>query len=200
MAISRGMGDRKPKPVQNRDMKYCPDCSEPLRFEIPSGDDRHRHVCGSCGTVHYQNPKVIAGCLPVLGDKVLLCRRAIEPRMGYWTLPAGFMELGESVCEAARREAWEEAKVEVRLDEAYTLLSLPGLSQVYVFYRATMLAPEYGAGTESLEVQLFTEDEIPWDSLAFETVRLTLKYFFSDRQAGLFRFREEVLSIAPRQS
>ncbi|MEY4684724.1 MAG: hypothetical protein RLZ25_1183 [Pseudomonadota bacterium] len=176
-------------------MKFCPDCSEPLRFEIPSGDDRQRHVCSACGTVHYQNPKMIAGCLPVFGDEVLLCRRAIEPRLGYWTLPAGFMELGESVCEAARREAWEEAQVKVQLDEAYTLLSLPDLSQVYVFYRATMPQPEFGAGTESLEVRLFREEDIPWENLAFETVRLTLKYYFSDRREGVYRFREEVLSL-----
>ena len=180
-------------------MKFCPDCSEPLRFEIPSGDDRHRHVCMACGTVHYQNPKVIAGCLPVFGEEVLLCRRAIEPRLGFWTLPAGFMELGESVCEAARREAWEEAHVNVQLDAAYTLLSLPWLSQVYVFYRATMDVPEYGAGSESLEVRLFREEEIPWDTLAFETVRLTLKYFFSDRREGIYRFREEVLPMGPRK-
>jgi len=181
-------------------MKFCPDCSEPVRFEIPSGDDRHRHVCIGCGTVHYQNPKVIAGCLPVFQDQVLLCRRAIEPRLGYWTLPAGFMELGESVSEAARREAWEEALVEVELDEAYTLLSLPGLSQVYVFYRASMASPTFGAGTESLEVRLFSEEEIPWDSLAFETVRLTLQYYFNDRREGAFRFREEVLPMGPRKS
>jgi 8-oxo-dGTP pyrophosphatase MutT (NUDIX family) len=109
------------------------------------------------------------------------------------------MELGESVCEAARREAWEEAQVKVQLDAAYTLLSLPGLSQVYVFYRATMDAPEFGAGSESLEVRLFREEEIPWDTLAFETVRLTLKYFFSDRQEGIYRFREEVLPMGPRK-
>jgi 8-oxo-dGTP pyrophosphatase MutT (NUDIX family) len=109
------------------------------------------------------------------------------------------MELGESVCEAARREAWEEAQVKVQLDSAYTLLSLPGLSQVYVFYRATMDAPEFGAGSESLEVRLFREEEIPWDTLAFETVRLTLQYFFSDRQEGIYRFREEVLPVGPRK-
>lgn len=181
-------------------MKFCPDCSEPLRLEIPTGDDRHRHVCSACGKVHYQNPKVIAGCLPVFGDEVLLCRRAIEPRYGYWTLPAGFMELGESVCEAARREAWEEAQVQVELDDAYTLLSLPGLSQVYVFYRATMISAEYGAGAESLEVRLFREEQIPWESLAFETVRVTLKYYFSDRSEGEFRFRQEVLPLGPRKA
>lgn len=181
-------------------MKFCPDCSEPVRFEIPSGDDRHRHVCVSCGSIHYQNPKVIAGCLPVFGDEILLCRRAIEPRLGFWTLPAGFMELGESVSEAARREAWEEAQVDVILDEAYTLLSLPGLSQVYIFYRATMPAAVFGAGSETLEVRLFREEDIPWDTLAFDTVRLTLKFYFSDRRAGVFRFREEVLPIKPRKA
>lgn len=110
------------------------------------------------------------------------------------------MELGESVSEAARREAWEEAQVDVILDEAYTLLSLPGLSQVYIFYRATMPAAVFGAGSESLEVRLFREEDIPWDTLAFETVRLTLKYYFSDRRDGAFRFREEVLPIGPRKA
>ena len=178
-------------------MKYCSDCSEPLDYKIPEGDDRHRHCCNACGVVHYLNPKVIAGCLPTLNGQVLLCRRAIEPRKGYWTLPAGFMELGEAVHEAAAREAWEEARIRVDLDSVYTLMSLPHLSQVYVFYRAEMTDPSFAPGPESLEVALFDEAEIPWDTLAFETVRMTLRHFFSDRTKGEFAFRDIVIPVAP---
>jgi ADP-ribose pyrophosphatase YjhB (NUDIX family) len=146
------------------------------------------------------NPKVIAGCVPVYGEQILLCRRAISPRQGFWTLPAGFMELGESVAEAASREAWEEARVRVRLDSLYTLLSLPKLSQVYVFYRAAMDEPIFEAGPESLEVRLFNEADVPWDDLAFETVRITLRHFFDDRRRGEFAFRELSLAFAPLSS
>lgn len=176
-------------------MKFCSDCSEPLRHEVPDGDDRPRHVCAACGSIHYQNPKVIAGCLPIYQDQILLCRRAISPRRGFWTLPAGFMELGETLAEAAIREAWEEACVTVELDSAYTLMSLPALSQVHLFYRARMPRPEFRAGPESLEVALFHASEIPWDDLAFETVRRTIDYFLQDRGRGRFEFREEVIVL-----
>jgi ADP-ribose pyrophosphatase YjhB (NUDIX family) len=170
-------------------INYCPQCSEPVRQGIPVGDDRLRHICDACGSIHYQNPKVIAGCIPVFGERVLLCKRAIEPRLGYWTLPAGFMELGETLAEAACREAREEANVEVELDSLYTLISLPHISQVYAFFRGRMAEEKFSAGEESLEVRLFYEQEIPWDDLAFETVRRSLKLFFNDRQAGEFTFR-----------
>jgi len=178
-------------------MKYCPQCSQPIRHGIPLGDDRTRHICDACGTIHYQNPKVIAGCIPVFGDRILLCRRAIEPRLGFWTLPAGFMELGETLAEAARREAREEANVEVELEALYTLFSLPHISQVYAFFRGRMPAEEFSAGEESLEVRLFHEHEIPWDDLAFETVRRALRLFFQDRQGGNFIFRTEDLGPDP---
>ena len=183
------------KEGDNRHMKFCSNCSGPVRLSIPEGDDRLRHICDECGSVHYQNPKLIAGCVPVFGDSVLLCRRAIEPRLGFWTLPAGFMELGETVAEAAIREAREEAEVDVSLEKAYTLLSLPTLSQVYVFYLASMSSCRFAAGPESLEVRLFKEEEIPWDHLAFETVRVTLNHFFSDRKSGQYTFRELVLPL-----
>lgn len=176
-------------------MNYCPDCSEPLHEKVPEGDDRLRHVCVSCGAIHYQNPKVIAGCIPFYGEQVLLCRRAIQPRYGLWTLPAGFMELGESVSEAASREAAEEACVRVTPESCYTLISLPDLSQVYIFYLARMAEPQFHPGPESLEVSLFSESEIPWDDLAFETVRRTLSHFFSDMKKGAYLFREEVLKL-----
>ncbi len=180
-------------------INYCSHCSEPVRQGIPAGDDRLRHICDACGTVHYQNPKVIAGCIPVFGDQVLLCKRAIEPRRGLWTLPAGFMELGETLAEAARREAWEEASVEVELEPLFTLFSLPHISQVYAFFRAHMPEPRYAPGEESLEVRLFHEHEIPWDELAFETVRRSLRLFFADRGAGTFVFRMEDIQPHPER-
>jgi ADP-ribose pyrophosphatase YjhB (NUDIX family) len=172
-------------------MKFCSQCGGNLTRAIPEGDDRLRHICGDCGTIHYQNPKVIAGCIPVWEDRVLLCKRAIEPRYGTWTLPAGFMEMGETLEQAARREAFEEARVQVELEPLYTLFSLPHISQVYVFFRARMLAEEFGAGEESLDVRLFREQDIPWDDLAFETVHRSLRLFFEDRRNGGFPFRLE---------
>lgn len=167
-------------------MKYCSDCGASVRQGVPQGDDRVRHICDACGRVHYLNPKVIAGCIPVWGDKVLLCRRAIEPRKGYWTLPAGFMEQGETLAEAARREAWEEANVRVNTGELYTLFSLPHISQVYVFFHASMVNEKFHPGEESLETRLFAEHEIPWCALSFETVFRSLHYFFADRRQGGF--------------
>lgn len=172
-------------------MKFCADCGNSLHRAIPLGDDRLRHICGACGAIHYQNPKIIAGCIPVWGDQVLLCKRAIEPRLGFWTLPAGFMELGETLPEAARREAREEAQVEVELEPLYTLFSLPHISQVYAFFRAQMIEERYAAGEESLEVRLFREDEIPWDQISFETVYRSLRLFFQDQNRGEFVFRME---------
>ena len=177
-------------------MKLCSDCSAPVRHGVPDGDDRLRHICDACGMIHYQNPKVIAGCIPIFEGQVLLCRRAIEPRMGLWTLPAGFMELGETMAEAATREAFEEAQVEVELEALYTLFSLPHISQVYAFYRARMHEARFGAGTESLEVRLFEEKDIPWEQLAFETVRRTLQLFFSDQKSGEVKIHIE--DILPR--
>lgn len=178
-------------------MNFCPDCSGPILRHIPDGEDRLRHVCSICGVIHYQNPKVIAGCLPTHEGRVLLCRRAIEPRYGCWTLPAGFMELGETIRDAAQREAFEEAGIEVADSDCYTLISLPGRSQVYVFYLAPMASPRFAPGIESLEVKWFNEAEIPWEELAFETVRRTLRHYFSDLKLGIFPFREEAIGSDP---
>lgn len=172
-------------------MKFCSQCGANVRFGVPDNDDRPRHICDACGTVHYHNPKLIAGCIPVWGDQVLLCRRAIEPRLGFWTLPAGFMEMGENLAAAAAREAREEANVEVEIDQLYNLFSLPHISQVYVFFRARMVEERFFPGYESLETRLFHEHEIPWDDLAFETVRRSLQYFFADRESGEFVMRME---------
>lgn len=172
-------------------MKFCTRCGGFLHRGVPEGDERLRHICRACGTIHYQNPKLIAGCIPVWGDRLLLCRRAIEPRLGYWTLPAGFMELGETLAEAARREAREEANVEVEMDQLYAVFSLPHISQVYAFFRASMVEERHHAGPESLETRLFREEEIPWGEISFETVYRALRLFFADRRRGGFLFRLE---------
>lgn len=172
-------------------MKYCSECGAPVRVGVPQNDDRQRHICDACGMIHYHNPKLIAGCIPVWGEQVLLCRRAIEPCLGLWTLPAGFMELGENLPAAAAREAREEANVDVEIEALHSLFSLPHISQVYVFFRARMIEEHFFPGYESLETRLFTEQEIPWDELAFETVRRALRYFFADRETGEFVMRIE---------
>jgi ADP-ribose pyrophosphatase YjhB (NUDIX family) len=179
-------------------MKYCSDCGNPVSLKIPSGDTRERHVCDHCGTIHYQNPRIIAGTLPVVGDKVLLCRRAIEPRLGFWTLPAGFMENGETTQQAAARETIEEADARVDIQGLYMVFNLPQISQVYIFFRADVIDGQYGVGVESLESRLFEEHEIPWNELAFPTIGRALKYYFSDRQSGQFPVRVEDITY-PRK-
>ena len=165
-------------------MKYCSNCAATITRKIPADDSRERHVCESCGSIHYQNPRNVVGSIPVFGDKVLLCRRAIEPRHGYWTLPAGFMELGESTSAGAARETFEEAGAIVEIGPLYSLLNVPHAEQVHLFYLATMKTPDFCAGEESLEVALFDEHEIPWGDLAFPTVKQTLEWFFADRSSG----------------
>jgi ADP-ribose pyrophosphatase YjhB (NUDIX family) len=166
-------------------MKFCSECAHPVTVAIPEGDNRPRYVCTQCGTIHYQNPKMVIGSIPVWerdGElKVLLCKRAIEPRYGYWTLPAGFMENEETTAEAAVRETEEEAGANVELGNLFTLLNVAHVHQVHLFYLARLLDRDYAAGIESLDVQLFAEHEIPWDELAFPTIRTTLEYFFADR-------------------
>ncbi|RRJ85291.1 NUDIX hydrolase [Aestuariirhabdus litorea] len=174
-------------------MKFCSQCGASVRLTTPPGDNRPRYVCSSCHLIHYQNPRIVTGCIPIYGDKVLLCKRAIEPRYGYWTLPAGFMENGESCEEGATRETLEEACAEVRELQLYTMFSLPHIDQVHLFYLAQMSSENYAAGTESLEVQLLSEQEIPWDELAFPTIGRTLRHFFADRQHNHFPVRSEAL-------
>ncbi len=165
-------------------MNFCSHCGQPVELRIPPDDNRERHVCADCGTIHYQNPKMVVGSIPLWHeagvDKVLLCRRAIEPRRGYWTLPAGFMENNETTAEAAARETFEEAGARVEMLDLYTLMNVPHVHQVHLFYRARLLDLDYSAGTESLEVKLFSETEIPWAEIAFPTVSHTLKFFFTD--------------------
>lgn len=170
-------------------MKFCSQCGAAVELTIPEGDNRPRHVCPACDAIHYQNPRIVAGCLPVHGDRVLLCRRAIEPCRGLWTLPAGFMENGESTQAAAIRETREEACAEVRIESLYTLTSICHINQVQMLYLATLDKPEFAVGEESLEVRLFAESEIPWERLAFVTIRNALRYYFEDRKRGDFPLR-----------
>jgi ADP-ribose pyrophosphatase YjhB (NUDIX family) len=167
-------------------MKYCSECGAPVSLRVPRGDHLPRHVCGQCQTVHYQNPKIIAGSIPVWDERILLCRRAIEPRYGLWTLPAGFMENGETTVEAAAREAREEANAELENLALYGVFNLPHISQVYMMFRAELKNGSASAGSESLDVALFREDEIPWDELAFPVVRETLELFLAERRDGRF--------------
>ena len=166
-------------------MNFCSECGQPVSLVIPPDDSRLRHVCGNCRTIHYQNPKMVVGSIPLWRDdaSVLLCRRAIEPRHGYWTLPAGFMENSETTEEAAARETMEEAGARIELQGLFSLLNVPHVHQVHLFYRAHLLDLDYAAGTESLEVRLFRETDIPWEEIAFPTVSQTLKLFFDDLRA-----------------
>jgi ADP-ribose pyrophosphatase YjhB (NUDIX family) len=170
-------------------MKFCSNCASRLLEQIPVNDDRLRHVCSSCGTVHYRNPKIVTGCLPVWRDSVLLCRRAIEPRKGFWTVPAGFMELDETTQQGAIRETWEEARARVEVLAPYSMFNLPHVNQLYIIFRARLTDLEFEPGPESEEVRLFAEQDIPWDELAFSTVRQTLRFFFRDRPEGRFPMR-----------
>lgn len=170
-------------------MNYCSHCGKPVTHRIPTGDNRHRYVCDHCNRIHYENPRIVAGTIPVWGDRILLCRRAIEPRRGYWTLPAGFMENSETTVEAAVRETLEEAMAEVTVDGLYTVLHVPHIDQVHMFFRATLTDGQFGAGEESLEAELFSLDEIPWDELAFPTIRETLEHFVRDKMENHFPVR-----------
>ena len=182
-------------------MKYCHHCAAELIHKIPEGDDKLRHCCDACDTIFYQNPNNVVGTLPYYGDKVLLCKRAIEPRLGKWTLPAGFMENGESSLEGAIRETREEAgaTISVREDSLYTLFNLPKINQVYLFFRAELADLNFAAGVESLEVALFAEEDIPCDELAFPVVHSTLKHYFADRQEQKFPVRMFDVHYSPER-
>jgi ADP-ribose pyrophosphatase YjhB (NUDIX family) len=168
-------------------MNYCSVCGKPVSKKIPPGDNLLRFVCESCLTIHYHNPKIVAGCIPEWGDQILLCRRAIEPQSGLWTFPAGFMEIGESTEQAARRETDEEAHAQVEVTSLYAVLSLPHIGQVYMVFRGRMVTPEFSAGEESLDVRLFTRDAIPWDEIAFPVVEDALRRYVEDAVQGTFR-------------
>lgn len=187
-------------------MKFCSECASPVSLLIPAGDNRPRYVCESCATIHYQNPKMVLGTIPVWerdGElKVLLCKRAIEPRYGYWTLPAGFMENDETTAEAAMRETREEAGANIELGKLFSLLNVARVHQVHMFYLATLTDLDFAPGEESLDVRMFSEADIPWDDLAFPTIRTTLELFFADRarirEGGDYGFHAQDITRAMR--
>ena len=169
-------------------MKYCSACGARVALRVPTGDSLPRFICGACNTIHYENPKLVVGSIPAWEDKILMCRRAIEPRYGFWTLPAGFMENHESTEQAAVRETHEEAHAAIEIGPLYTVWSIPHISQVHLFFRSRLLNLDFKAGSESLEVALFREAEMPWEQLAFASVRDTLKHYYSDQRIGVYGF------------
>ena len=169
-------------------MKFCSACGALVARKIPTGEDRERWVCTVCNTIHYQNPRMVVGCIIEEQGKLLLCKRAIEPRYGYWTVPAGFLELGESTVQGAIRETYEEANARVEIDSLYALYNIPHSSQVYMLFRARLLDANIKAGAETLEVRLLAEAEIPWDDIAFASIRNALTHYYADRKAGEFKF------------
>ena len=174
-------------------MKYCSNCAAPLLTRVPPGDSLPRLVCDQCGEIHYQNPKLVVGSLPEWEGRLLLCRRAIEPRYAYWTLPAGYMENAETTGQAALRETLEEAGARVELLAPFSMISVPRVNQVHLFFRARLLDLRFEAGEETLEVALFDEEKIPWDELAFRTVAISLKHWCRDRRSGAFGFHADDL-------
>jgi ADP-ribose pyrophosphatase YjhB (NUDIX family) len=165
-------------------LKYCSNCGQPVELKIPAGDHLPRHVCPACGTIHYHNPKLVVGCVPEFAGRILLCKRAIEPRLGYWTIPAGFMENGETMQQAAARESWEEALARVEIDTLLAIVHVTHAHQVHVMFRARLPVPEYGVGEESLDAGLYLPEEIPWEQIAFPSVEFALRRYLEDRQTG----------------
>lgn len=179
-------------------MRYCSQCGSTVTFRVPEGDNLPRHVCDECATIHYDNPRIVAGCIVAHNDRVLICKRAIEPRLGYWTLPAGFMEHGETVADAAAREAREEACVDVDLDGLFAMVDVIHAGQVHMMYRGRLASPQHSPGPESLDTALVRLDDVPWDELAFASVRFTLERYRDDVARGEFGLHTTVFDAAKR--
>jgi ADP-ribose pyrophosphatase YjhB (NUDIX family) len=178
-------------------VRFCSACGHPIARRVPPGDSRERDCCDACGAIHYVNPRMIVGTIPVIDERVLLCLRAIEPRYGSWTLPAGFLEMGETAAQGAQRETDEEAGAQIELGPIFSMIDVPTVDQVHVFYRARLLNEHFAPGEESLQVRLFREDEIPWDEIAFRTVSTTLQLYFADRARGHFEMHTHELLPRP---
>lgn len=174
-------------------MKFCTQCGHPTTTKIPTGDTKIRQTCTHCGTIHYENPKIICGTLTTWQNKVLLCKRAIEPKIGFWTLPAGYMELEETIQQGAERETQEEAHAQVNIEHLYCMYNVPKIGQVYMIFKAQLIDGIFGAGEETLESALFSEEEIPWDQLAFPSVQQTLRHYFEDQKKQVFPFHLETI-------
>jgi ADP-ribose pyrophosphatase YjhB (NUDIX family) len=166
------------------DKRFCCYCGEATTVAVPPGDTRERRLCPSCGAVHYENPRIVVGCVPEHEDRILICRRAIEPRRGYWTVPAGFLENGETLEAGAARESWEEALARVAIGSLLAVVNIPEASQVHVFFRARLAQPGFGAGVESLEAMLVAPEQIPWDDIAFRSTTYALQHYLDDRKTG----------------
>jgi ADP-ribose pyrophosphatase YjhB (NUDIX family) len=172
-------------------IKHCKNCGTAVEYRLPDdGDTKNRAVCPACNTVHYENPLNVVGTVPYWGDQILLCKRNIEPRKGKWTLPAGFMELEETTAEGAARETVEEAGAQFEMQSLFSVLSVPRVGQVHLFYRAKLTSAHFDPGFETMEAKLFTEADIPWDEIAFRTVKVTLERYFSDKAKGSFGVHE----------
>ena len=180
-------------------MKFCSECGRPVAFRIPPGDHLPRHVCDACGTIHYANPKLVAGCVPEWEGRILLCRRAIEPRRGYWTIPAGFMENGETLMAAAARESMEEALARVEIGSLLAMVHVTHAHQVHVMFRARLVEGAFGIGPESLESMLVEEKDVPWTEIAFASTDFALRRYFEDRAAGREQLHITEIDRARRQ-
>ena len=181
-------------------MNFCPNCGAPTEFRIPEGDDRKRNVCTATGEIFYDNPRNVVGCIVERDRKILMCRRAIEPRLGFWTLPAGFLELGETLAAGAARETREEAGAGVQNSQLFAMLDITHIGQIHVFFRAELAGDAYSAGPESEEVCFMAEDEIDWEQLAFPSIYRALERYFADRAAGHFGLHLEALGAPDWQA
>lgn len=176
-------------------MRYCPQCGHEVNMVIPADDNRVRAVCPNCEYIDYDNPRLITGTIPMYQGKLLLCRRNIEPRLGYWTLPAGFMENQETTSEGALRETLEESGSQATCRQAFSMISIPHINQIHLFYLADLLKDDFHATSESSEVALFELSDIPWDELAFSSVTRTLELFIEDHRSGQYGFHEDTLIL-----